>query len=148
MTRPELVRTISCTGANYYNDALVVEANKFANAGKLERETPAWAIELACCHDRNKSAGYWRILLEQIAVNLSKNPCYTKSDLMKIKAPTLLMSGENDLWANRQQMLEMRASIPRSEMLILNNAGHDIQYTHPHIVGPAVMEFIERHSRT
>ena len=49
------------------------------------------------------------------------------------------------------QMLEMRRSIPNSEMLILNHAGmdgldnHRVQATRPEVVGPVMMEFLARH---
>jgi len=145
MTRPELIRTLICVGANYYNDEMVKEANKFADVARIERDKPALAIELSMYHDRNKQPGYWRILIEQLAKNLSVNPAYSKGDLKKITVPTLLMAGENDLWANPNQMIEMRQNIPVAEMLIINNAGHEIQFTHPHIVGPVIMDFIERY---
>jgi len=145
ITRPDLAYTLLCVGANYYNDDMVKEANKFADVAKIERDKPERALELGTCHDRNKQPGYWRILIEQLAANLAVNPAYSKEDLKRIIVPTLLMSGENDLWANPKQMLEMRQNIPISEMLIVNNAGHDIQYTHPHIVGPVIMDFLERY---
>jgi pimeloyl-ACP methyl ester carboxylesterase len=148
MTRPDFARTLLCTGANYYNDDLVKEANKFADVEKIERDTPAWALELASCHDRNKQPGYWRTLIKHLAKNLAVNPVYSFDDLKKISAPTLLMSGESDLWANPKQMIDMRRSIPNAEMLIINNAGHDIQITHPHIVGPAMLDFLIRHERS
>ena len=43
-------------------------------------------------------------------------------------------------------MLAMRRAIPTSELLIVNNAGHTIQYSHPHVVGPVVMDFLARYS--
>jgi pimeloyl-ACP methyl ester carboxylesterase len=134
-----------CVGANYYNDDMVKEANKFADVAKIERDQPTLAAELASYHDRNKQSGYWRTLIGQLAKNLAVNPAYSIEDLRTIPVPTLLMSGENDLWANPKQMLEMRQNIPNSEMLIVNNAGHEIQYTHPHIVGPVIMDFLERY---
>ncbi len=54
--------------------------------------------------------------------------------------------------ATIEQMLEMRRNIPRSEMLILNHAdlgvggNHTVQHTRPEIVGPAMLEFLARHS--
>ncbi len=56
------------------------------------------------------------------------------------------MAGENDKWANLDQMVAMRRIIPHSEMVIINNAGHLIQHTHPQIVGPVILDFLARHS--
>ncbi len=145
MTRPDLLRTLTCVGVNYYNDDLVREANEFADVKKIEREEPELAALFAKLHDRNKSAGYWKQLIEQLAINLAKNPTYTADELKKVTTPTLLIAGEHDLWANRQQMVEMRQHMPKSELLIINNAGHMAQFSHPHIVGPVIMDFLERH---
>ena len=145
MTRPDLMRTLICVGVNYYNDDLVREANEFADVEKIERKQPELATLFATVHDRNKTPGYWKTLIKHLAINLAKNPAYTIEDLKKTKTPTLLIAGENDLWANRQQMIDMRKHMPASELLIINNAGHEAQYSHPHLVGPAMMDFLERH---
>jgi pimeloyl-ACP methyl ester carboxylesterase len=143
MTWPRFVRTLLCIGANYNNDKLCVEANQFFDVKKLERES--YAAQFARLHDRNKSPGYWRQLVQQIAANLAVNPNYRLADLQEISAPTLLMAGENDLWGNHKQMHDMRKAIPNSEMLTINNADHLIHYTHPQIVVPIMLDFLARH---
>jgi len=145
MTNPYLAHSLVCVGANYYNDDLVKIANACIDVNQIEHNTPELAIQLAILHDRNKQTGYWRTLVDQLSANLAKNPRYSKQDLKKIPIPTFLIAGENDPWANPQQMLDMRQNIPLSEMLMINNAGHEVQYTHPDIVGPAILNFFERH---
>jgi len=144
MTRPDLARTLVTVGPNYYNDEQVLSANTFADVEKIEREQPEWAANLARWHDRNKEPGYWRELVRQLAANLAVNPAYTEDDLKRIAVPTLLMAGEDDLWGNLNQMTAMKRNIPNSELLIINHAPHEIQHTHAWIVGPVVMEFLER----
>jgi pimeloyl-ACP methyl ester carboxylesterase len=146
MTRPDLVRSLVCVGANYYNDDLVKEANQFADAERIERDDPESAKKISELHDRNKYPGYWRDLIKHLADNLAVNPNYSINDLQKITVPTLLMAGEDDLWGNPDQMVTMRKNIPHSEMLIVNHAGHVIQHTHPEIVGPIVLDFLRRHT--
>jgi pimeloyl-ACP methyl ester carboxylesterase len=146
MTRPELARALVTVGPNYYNDELVAEANTFADVAKFEAN-PAAAADMARRHDRNKEPGYWRELVRQLAANLAVNPAYTEDDLRRIPNPTLLMSGENDLWGNLDQMVTMRRCIPNSELLIVNNGPHEIQYTHAWLVGPTVLDFLARHPR-
>lgn len=144
MTNPYVARTLICVGANYYNDELVRKANEFFDLD-LEKEKPELAAQFSRLHDRNKKPGYWKTLMHQLGTNLAQYPKYTVKDLQKIPVPTLLISGENDLWANRQQMVDMRKHIPISEMLIINNAGHEAQASHSHIVGPAILDFFQRH---
>ena len=145
MTRPELARALVAVGPNYYNDDLVREANTFADLGKMERETP-WLMDVyAKRHDRGgKPAGAWRELFRQLAANLAVNPAYTLEDLARIPNPTLLISGEEDLWGNIAQMTDMKRAIPNAELLIVNHAPHEVQHTHPWIVGPQVLDFLAR----
>jgi pimeloyl-ACP methyl ester carboxylesterase len=159
MTRPELVRTLVCVGANYLNDAQVKEANKLVDAEVLEREHPDFAAALADFaaalagfHDPHHHPGYWRELVGQLQANLAVAPAYTEADLRRIPTPTLLIAGETDLWGNLDQMLAMRRNIPHSEMLILNHAGldelanHCVQETRADVVGPVVLDFLGRHA--
>ena len=154
MARPELVRTLVCVGANYYNDEQVKEANKLLDAEVLEREHPEFAEALSGLHDPHHHPGYWRELVGQLQANLAVAPAYTEADLARIPTPTLLIAGETDLWGNLNQMLAMRRAIPHAEMLILNHAGldelanHTVQYTRADIVGPVVLDFLGRHAGT
>lgn len=143
MTRPELVSSLICVGANYHNDDLVVEANRFADLKEIEKD-PSEVHRLSRLHDQNKEPGYWRELVRQTAKNLAINPQYALSDLASITAPTLLLSGQNDLWANLNQMLAMKQAIKNSEIMIIDHAEHNIQHTHPQIVGPAILDFLSR----
>lgn len=152
MTRPELARALVAVGPNYWNDEQVAQANEFASEetlARLEREHPAFAEAMAARHDRGGNpAGWWRTLFGQLRANLAVNPAYTAADLARIPNPTLLIAGENDLWGNLRQMMDMRQHITHSELLIVNDAPHEVQHTHPWIVGPRVLEFLERHPGT
>jgi pimeloyl-ACP methyl ester carboxylesterase len=154
MTRPDLVRTLVLVGANFFNDDQVRDANAFLDAELIEREYPAYAQALAGVHDPHHHPGYWRELVGQLQANASVAPAYTEADLARVRAPTLLISGETDPWANLDQMLAMRRSIPDAELLILNRAGadpmsnHIVQFTRADIVGTVVVDFLGRHSVT
>lgn len=151
MTRPDLVRSLVCVGANYTNDEQTTAANAGIDAEVLEREHPEFAEMLAGFHDPHHHPGYWRELVGQLKANLAVAPAYTEADLARIHAPTLLIAGETDLWGNVDQMVTMRRVIPRSEMLILNHAGmdwlsnHVVQFSRADIVGPVVLDFLGRH---
>ena len=145
MTRPELARSLVAVGPNYFNDDLVREANKFADLERIERETPELMAVYAARHDRNKPPGSWRELFRALAENLAVNPNYTEADLARIPVPTLLIAGDDDLWGNTAQMAAMKRAIPGAELLIVNHAPHEVQHTHPGIVGPQVLEFLARH---
>lgn len=150
MTRPELARSLTCVGANAWNDERTRQANELLNPATFEQDHPEFAELLASVHDPHHYPGYWRDLLRMLYENVSKNPNYTADDLRRIPTPTLLICGERDLWGNVDQTVAMRRAIPNSEMLILNHAGmgwlanHTVQDSRADIVGPVVMEFLER----
>ncbi len=96
---------------------------------------------------------------------LAPEPAFTEADLGRIPVPTLLIAGEADRFASLDwpwmpdqmgsldQILAMRRSIPRSELLILNHAGlagdagDAVQHTRADLVGPVMLEFLGRHAR-
>ena len=144
MTRPDVARSLVAVGPNYYNDEQVIIANQFADLEIMERERPHEMVVMAALHDRGGGAGWWRELFRQLAENLAAYPAYSTEDLARIPNPTLLIAGGNDLWGNLDQMVDMQRAIPNAELLLINNAPHVVQHTHPWIVGPQVLDFLAR----
>lgn len=153
MTRPELLRSLVCVGANYRMDDHLRQGMELFDASALQRESPEFAAELARRHDAHHHPGYWRDLVEQVRANVEAELNWSEDDLRRIPVPTLLIMGEADFALSLEQMLEMRRSIPNSQMLILNHAGmdglanHRVQFTRADVVGPVILEFLDRHAR-
>jgi pimeloyl-ACP methyl ester carboxylesterase len=154
MTRPVLLRSLVCIGANYRIDDQLRQGLEFFDDAVLERESPDLATELARRHDRHHHPGYWRELVRQVRANAEAELVWTEDDLQRIPVPTLLVMGEADFTLSMEQMLEMRRNIPHSEMLILNHAGmdglanHRVQFTRAEVVGPVILDFLDRHAGT
>jgi pimeloyl-ACP methyl ester carboxylesterase len=154
MTRPAMLRSLICVGANYRLDDRLREAADFFDADILEREQPEFAAELARRHDAHHHPGYWRELVRQTQAYVETGLAWTEEDLRRISVPTLLVMGEADFAVSLEQMLEMRRAIPRSEMLILNHAGmdglanHRVHHTRADVVGPVILEFLARQTGT
>jgi pimeloyl-ACP methyl ester carboxylesterase len=152
MTRPALLRSLVCVGANYCIDDHLRQGMAFFDADTFERESPEFATELARRHDAHHFPGYWRELVELVRANVEAELVWTEADLRRIPVPTLLIAGEADFAVSLEQMVEMRRSIPCSEMLILNHAGldgldnHRVQFTRADVVGPVILDFLARHA--
>ena len=71
---------------------------------------------------------------------------WTVDDLRRVQCPTLLIAGEDDPFANTEQMITMKREIPGAEWLIVNHAGHAVHAEHPEVVGPRIVDFLLRHS--
>lgn len=152
MSRPELLHSLVCVGANYRLDDHLRQGMALFNAAALERDSPPFAAELARRHDPSHYPGYWRDLVAQIRANVETELNWSAADLSRIPAPTLLIMGEADFALSLEQMLEMRRSIPNAEMLILNHAGmdgmdnHRVQHSRADVVGPVIRDFLDRHA--
>jgi pimeloyl-ACP methyl ester carboxylesterase len=152
MSRPTLLRSLVCVGANYCIDDHLRRGLELFDAETLQRESPEFAAELARRHDPHHHPGYWRELVGQVRANVEAELVWTEKDLRGIPVPTLLIMGEADFALSLEQMLEMRRSIPNAEMLILNHAGmdglanHRVQFTRADVVGPVILDFLDRHA--
>jgi 2-hydroxy-6-oxonona-2,4-dienedioate hydrolase len=144
---PEVVRTLVCTGGNYYLDTLLERLLQINEPGFIERNAPDVAADLARRHDPAHYPGYWRDLVRQIQENNARNTTYTDDDLQRIGAPALVIAGELDPIANIDQMLGMKRNIPHAEWLIVNHAGHDVHHSHAWLVGRQVLDFLRRHDQ-
>lgn len=146
LRRPHAVRTITVIGANYCVDALTLGAAAGIEPDMIEKAVPEAAKAFAAQHDPANFPGYWKVLIEQIKDNNAVNPSWSHEDLARIACPTLLIAGENDPFANTDQMTVMKRSIPRAEWLIVNHAGHAVHHEHPDVVGARISDFLRRHT--
>jgi pimeloyl-ACP methyl ester carboxylesterase len=152
MTRPTLLRSLTCIGANVYMDDQLRDAMEFFDPDFIEQHHPEYATLFAGRHDPHHYPGYWRDLVRQVRANVETELVWGPDDLQRIPVPVLYINGENDIFVSRQQMLDMRDWTPDAELLILNHAGRDglsnhlPQSTRPEAVEPVLLEFLSRHS--
>jgi pimeloyl-ACP methyl ester carboxylesterase len=146
LRRPEMTLTVTALGANYSVHEEMRRTVAALDPDALEQTAPDAAAAFARRHDQGKGPGYWKELLRQIADNNSTNPSWTEADLASMTRPTLLIAGENDPYANIDQLVTMRRHIPHAEWLVLNHAGHPVHYELPEIVGPRIIDFLERNA--
>lgn len=64
--------------------------------------------------------------------------------LGRISAPTLLMTGDADLWTPPTLLPIFAKAIPNSEMTVIDGAGHSVHWEQPDQFNARVLEFIGR----
>jgi pimeloyl-ACP methyl ester carboxylesterase len=143
---PELTRTLVCVGTHYSLEASARDYLQGETPEAVERSQPAWLTEMVQLHDTNKWPGYWRLLLKQVNGNELRGSGLGIDDLARISVPTLLIAGENDPVATADQVITMRRALQRAEMLVVNNAGRTVQFTHRDLVGPVILDFLQRNA--
>jgi pimeloyl-ACP methyl ester carboxylesterase len=145
---PGVVRSLVGIGVNYTNDARTVAELSTLDPDGLERERPAAATALAQRHDPHHQPGHWKDLLRWIIASNTDAPAYTPAELARIAQPTLWIAGDDDPWFDLGQPLTMKRHILGAEVLIVNHAGHAVQQTHPHLIGPVMTDFLTRHTES
>jgi len=65
--------------------------------------------------------------------------------LEEIKIPTLLLTGDADLYAPPAVLRLFAARIKNSESVIVPEVGHSAYWEQPEIFNRAVLEFIRKH---
>jgi pimeloyl-ACP methyl ester carboxylesterase len=145
LARATPLRSVIGIGTNYTTN----EKSRIAYLGldpdRIEQEDPVWAADLARRHDPLYKPGYWRDLLRGVLAQLLPR-VREVTDLEGITVPTLWIAGENEPFFELDQVLAMKRHIPGAEILIVNNAAHDPQGTHPHLVGPVIADFLSRNA--
>ena len=71
----------------------------------------------------------------------------TWKSLETMRVPTLLMTGDADLWLPPSVLRLFAARLPVNEMLIVPEVGHAIYWEAPEIFNRAVLDFIGRHGK-
>ena len=71
----------------------------------------------------------------------------TFAALEGMKAPTLILAGDADLWWPPAALRIVAAHVPNRETLIVPEAGHSVYWEQPQIFNRAVLAFVGKHSK-
>ena len=71
----------------------------------------------------------------------------TWAALADLKVPTLLITGDADLWIPPVLLWKVSERIPNSKIVIVPDAGHAVQWEQPEIFNNTVLDFIRTHRR-
>ena len=71
----------------------------------------------------------------------------TEATLQHLQVPTLLITGEADLYSPPALIRMVAQQIPNSEVVIVHEAGHSSYWEQPEAFNRAVLDFLARHSK-
>lgn len=66
----------------------------------------------------------------------------TWASLAGLKVPTLLLTGDADLWIPPFLLRQVAQKIPRSKVVIVPDSGHGVQWEQPEAFNAAVLDFV------
>jgi pimeloyl-ACP methyl ester carboxylesterase len=71
----------------------------------------------------------------------------TEATLKRLSVPTLLITGEADLYSPPALIRMVAAQIPNAEVVIVREAGHSSYWEQPEAFNRAVLDFLARHPK-
>jgi pimeloyl-ACP methyl ester carboxylesterase len=71
----------------------------------------------------------------------------TEATLKRLSVPTLLITGEADLYSPPALIRMVAAQIPNAEVVIVREAGHSSYWEQPEVFNRAVLDFLARHPK-
>jgi pimeloyl-ACP methyl ester carboxylesterase len=129
MSHPELVKKLAVSGANFRNDAGAYgdDGVKFMQTIKPEQ----WPKSLRKSYERRSPDGakHWPVLFERLRKMWLTEPAYTPEQLGTIKAPTLVVAGDQDVILAEHTVLLFDA-IPGAELWLVPNSDHFVPISH------------------
>jgi pimeloyl-ACP methyl ester carboxylesterase len=142
---PGVVRSAAGVGAAYTTDDRSAAGSRRLQPDVVVREAPAWAADLARRHDTHHVPGHRRDLLRRVVASATATRADAVDTLAGVAVPTPWIAGEDDPWFELDQLLTLKRRISGAEILLVDHAGRGPQQTHPHLVGPAMADFLSRH---
>jgi pimeloyl-ACP methyl ester carboxylesterase len=131
MRHPERIRKLVAISANYDPDGL----GGLPSVEQVPR-TPLRYWLLA------PNPAQWPALYRKVVTMWRTQPQYTLNDLSYIKAPTLVIAGEDDL-IKREHTDRLAKAIPGSHESIIDGATHSVPIEKPEIINSEILNFLD-----
>ena len=113
---------------------------------KLQAEFPLWARQLSRLHEPLGGPEAWKDVCLRDAKGLRIDVAVDA--LERLACPILLVRGDRDMAVDPGQYAEMRRLWPHADELVVPAGGHDVQLTRAKLVEPALLDFLERATRS
>ena len=118
---PDRVTKLVVSGANFHARAYAPGAREWV----LTTKPDEWPQELRDAYARLSpdGPGHWPVVVERQRPMWSAEPDYTHEQLASIKAPTLVISGDVDMFI-LEHPVELFRAIPGAQLCVVPHAGH------------------------
>jgi pimeloyl-ACP methyl ester carboxylesterase len=138
---PERLRTLVIVGITTQREPRASVARRLMDPGRVDREDPDWAAELARRHDPVQGEGAWRHLLPAIAADVAAQPLLAPRDLRRIELPALVVAGDRDPFVPVDHAWGISRLLPDGRLLIAPDCGHVVPVRRPGLFNEALASF-------
>jgi len=132
ISEPEYTRTLQSLRPKAFGD-LPAEVKELGPSYRAAN--PSGAAEWKKLHERSGTGSPVRL----------RNKI-TWPVLASLKVPTLLVTGDADLWIPPYLLRQVGERIPDSKVVVVPNSGHAVQWEQPEIFNKTVLDFIRTRS--
>jgi pimeloyl-ACP methyl ester carboxylesterase len=140
--RPDLVRKLVVIGTNY--DLTGIPAELQEGLGQVTADSEDMAMPRAM-HVAVAPGGpeSWNTLYAKFQVVAHTQPHITLEEIGRITAPTLVVSGDDDL-ITLEHTATLYRTIPNAELAVLPGTSHFLMMEKPDLLNRVVLDFLEK----
>ncbi len=137
---PERLERLVAIGANFHPDGLTTQALEAAEGtGSLD-----YHLLVRVFHRLHaRTPDRWPIMVGLIHRLWLTQPQWTEDDLAAIRAPTLVMAGEDEEFIRREHTLALHRAIPGALLYIVPGTGHTAPMKRPDVVNQLIVDFLQ-----
>jgi pimeloyl-ACP methyl ester carboxylesterase/cell wall-associated NlpC family hydrolase len=146
LEHPDVVQTCIPQAANAYVTPYLIDREPAVfDPDRVAREAPEWMNDMIALHGPTHGADYWRDLLRLTLREIITEPYYTPDDLARVKRPTFVIQGANDVVNAPDRHAEFIAHhIPAAERWIPSGVAHNVHHEVPLEWLTRVLDFLRR----
>jgi pimeloyl-ACP methyl ester carboxylesterase len=141
IARPDLVGKLVVISANYDTTGFAPEAEEMSANMAPDSEDMAMFRGLYEMHSPD-GPEHWPVFFAKVMEMMQREPHIPVGDLARISAPTLVVSGDDDLVSLEHSVALFRA-VPNSELAVVPGASHAVVMEKPELVNRIVIDFLE-----
>jgi pimeloyl-ACP methyl ester carboxylesterase len=138
---PDRLRTLVAASISPEREPRSSVARRLLDPGRIERDQPAWAAQVARRQDAVQGPGTWRRLLPTIAEDVGVQPLLSARELHAITVPTLVICGDRDPMTPVDQAWRLARQVQDGRLLVVPDCGHEVLSDRPALVNEALGSF-------
>jgi pimeloyl-ACP methyl ester carboxylesterase len=142
IAKPDLVRKLVTLGTNFDTAGFVPEAAQMAASMTPDAEDIAMFRSLYEASSPD-GAEHWPIVVKKVTEMWTTEPHIPVSDLGRIQAPTLVISGDDDM-ITLEHSAELYKSIPTAQLAVVPGTSHAAAMEKPDLVNGIVIDFLTK----
>jgi pimeloyl-ACP methyl ester carboxylesterase len=144
IARPDLVRKLVAISANSTPAAVAGVPESHEMAGFDPDDPSLDMFRSLYAASSPDGPEHWPVVLKKFTEMIgSAQPDITPDELAGIKAPTLVVSGDDDM-ITLEHTVELYRAIPGSELAVVPGTSHALIFEKPDVVNRIVLDFLEK----